>query len=242
MLTDTCNVPKHLWYAKKYKVYPDLFIETNNWTKIASNDDDNDEEEKVVQPKKVTKSLKKTVRNVIISSRIKKSFEARAKGSVLQNCDLPDQDEKSVAEIFQWKLGKKITINDEDPEETEPNEDDINIEDVENEASSEEEKKRLMNNKSNPYLYFLEAVGDETDDDHYGTGVLGGLQSWLGFAGSLGGHEMTGLGAADPGQHRRPWLRSVSRSGEQGDQGVNKKAEEHMTRHGYIFLTKLKIY
>ena len=49
----------------------------------------------------------------------------------------------------------------------------------------------------NPYIYFLDAVSgeqeDKSGDQGSGSGLLGGLQSWLGFAGSLGGAEMSNL-------------------------------------------------
>ena len=191
-----------------------------------------DKESLAGSSRKVPKSLKKVVKNVIISNRIRKSFESKVQGVTLENCDLPDHEERLVAEVLQWQTRHRIKIKDEhlkylDLEETQE----------ENEQVEEEGAKEEGKAVNNPYLYFLDAVEDENDEEHYGGGVLGGLQSWLGFAGSLGGHEMTSMGTNDPANTaRRPWLRK-QRSGEDG---VNKKAEEHMTRIAGEFCTWLR--
>ena len=55
----------------------------------------------------------------------------------------------------------------------------------------------------NPYIVFLDNIGDSVEEEA-GSGLLGGLKSWLGFAGS-----MTGAGAnvlSEP-QNNKPWLR-----------------------------------
>ena len=73
----------------------------------------------------------------------------------------------------------------------------------------------------NPYADFLDTVGDFQEEEI--GGLIGGLKSWLGFAGS-----MTGTGAAvlsEP-QTSRPWTRGPKT----GDDTMTKKAEEHMNK------------
>ena len=72
--------------------------------------------------------------------------------------------------------------------------------------SSDEEHSEDDNNHlhgHNPYIVFLDNIGDSVEEEA-GSGLLGGLKSWLGFAGS-----MTGAGAnvlSEP-QNNKPWLR-----------------------------------
>ena len=84
-------------------------------------------------------------------------------------------------------------------------------------------KKHKKNQKyvENPYAEFLDTIGDFQEED--GGGLMGGLKSWLGFAGS-----MTGTGAAvlsEP-QAARPWTRGEKT----GDDNMTRKAEEHMNK------------
>ena len=67
-------------------------------------------------------------------------------------------------------------------------------------------------------------------------GVLGGLQSWLGFAGSLGGNEVTSLSSFNINQVKRPWLRHEKSN----EEGMSKKAEEHMAKIAGDFCTWLR--
>jgi len=75
---------------------------------------------------------------------------------------------------------------------------------------------------SNAYAEFLDNLGSEVEDE--GAGLMGGLKSWLGFAGSMTG---TGAGVlADP-QASKPWVVKPDRSGEDA---LTRKAEEHMNK------------
>ena len=73
----------------------------------------------------------------------------------------------------------------------------VSIEESETTRVELDDTKVSQTAPDNPYLDFLDAVSGEQEDksaDHgSGSGLLGGLQSWLGFAGSLGGAEMTNL-------------------------------------------------
>ena len=81
--------------------------------------------------------------------------------------------------------------------------------------------KKNLTKMENPYAEFLDTIGDFQEED--GGGLIGGLKSWLGFAGS-----MTGTGAAvlsEP-QTGKPWTRTEKT----GDDNMTKKAEEHMSK------------
>ena len=88
----------------------------------------------------------------------------------------------------------------------------------------------------NPYFIFLEAVSGEEEEMGDIPGVMGGLQSWLGFAGSLGGNEVTNLSGVNINQVKRPWLRHEKSN----EEGMSKKAEEHMTKIAGDFCTWLR--
>ena len=69
------------------------------------------------------------------------------------------------------------------------------------EEQSEDDEHHLKGH--NPYIVFLDNIGDSGEEEA-GSGLLGGLKSWLGFAGS-----MTGAGAnvlSEP-QNNKPWLK-----------------------------------
>ena len=55
----------------------------------------------------------------------------------------------------------------------------------------------------NPYIDFLDNIGDDAEDDM--GGLMGGLKSWLGFAGSMTG---TGSNVLTDSQSNKPWQRS----------------------------------
>ena len=57
----------------------------------------------------------------------------------------------------------------------------------------------------NPYIEFLDNIGDDPEEDIAGAGLMGGLKSWLGFAGSMTG---TGSNVLSDSQTNKPWLRS----------------------------------
>ena len=89
------------------------------------------------------------------------------------------------------------------------------------EVEPPKKSKKNQTKMENPYAEFLDTIGEFQDDD--GGGLMGGLKSWLGFAGS-----MTGTGAAvlsEP-QTGKPWTRAEKT----GDDNMTKKAEEHMNK------------
>ena len=92
------------------------------------------------------------------------------------------------------------------------------------------------NFQENPYFIFLDAVSGEEEDLGDSPGVMGGLQSWLGFAGSLGGNEVTNMSSVNINQVRRPWLKHEKSN----EEGMSKKAEEHMTKIAGDFCTWLR--
>ena len=105
------KLPKHLWFGKKYKTYPNSELDTSKWTKIV-------EETNVIERvnlntiflftyhnicefQRQKKSFRKSARNIILSQRISKSIEAKIKGSTLKKCNLPSKAEAEVRES--WK-------------------------------------------------------------------------------------------------------------------------------------------
>ena len=92
---------------------------------------------------------------------------------------------------------------------------------ISTEVEPPKKSKKNQTKMENPYAEFLDTIGEFQDDD--GGGLMGGLKSWLGFAGS-----MTGTGAAvlsEP-QTGKPWTRAEKT----GDDNMTKKAEEHMNK------------
>ena len=89
----TDNLPKHLWFAKKYKVYPKLFVDTTKWQPLVP---------EPAQPpqSRGPRCLKKVVRSVILSRRIGSGFDAKIKGATLQKCKLPPETETEVKYII----------------------------------------------------------------------------------------------------------------------------------------------
>ena len=67
---------------------------------------------------------------------------------------------------------------------------------------------------------FLDNVGDDDEEEDAG-GLIGGLKSWLGFAGS-----MTGSVAAAEQQVTKPWLKGEKA----GEDAMTRKAEENMSK------------
>ena len=178
---DEDRLPKHFWFGKKYKVYPRLHVDTSSWTKIVP-----EQEEK--SPSRKRKSFKKLVRSVMMSQRLSKSCEGRIKGRLLAKCELPDNMQQNVADLLKWEVKKEVKIK-----VTDENDEIIEDEAVKEPSSKEAKKTDAVSPiLPNPYLGFLDAVSEE-EEDRDQLGLLGGLQSWLGFAGSLGGAEMTAL-------------------------------------------------
>ena len=134
---------------------------------------------------------------------------AQLKGKLLVKCELPEELHQETNEILGWVIPspkKQVSVA--------PASMSTEMEPPKNQA-------KKLNKMENPYAEFLDTIGDFQDED--GGGLMGGLKSWLGFAGS-----MTGTGAAvlsEP-QTGRPWTR-VEKT---GDDNMTKKAEEHMNK------------
>ena len=138
------------------------------------------------------------------------SIMAKLKGKLLVKCELPEELHKETNEILGWVLPgqtKQVSVA---PAAT-----------MSRELEPPKKDRKTLRELENPYAEFLETIGDFQEDE--GGGLMGGLKSWLGFAGS-----MTGTGAAvlsEP-QAGRPWTR-VEKT---GDDNMTKKAEEHMNK------------
>ena len=74
---------------------------------------------------------------------------------------------------------------------------------------------------NNPYADFLDTVGDFQEEEI--GGLIGGLKSWLGFAGSMTG---TGSAVLSEPQMVRPWIKGPRT----GEDNMTKKAEEHLSK------------
>ena len=81
----------------------------------------------------------------------------------------------------------------------------------------------MVNSKFNPYAEFLDNVDENEDEEGDGTGLIGGLKSWLGFAGSMAGG--TGASMSEP-QSSKPWIKGEK----SGEDAMTKKAEENMSK------------
>ena len=88
-------------------------------------------------------------------------------------------------------------------------------------VESPRKPKKNIKKTENPYAEFLDTIGDFQEED--GGGLMGGLKSWLGFAGSMTGTSSAVLSEPQTG---RPW----SRAEKTGDDNMTKKAEEHMSK------------
>ena len=183
------NLPKFLWFSKKYKVYPNLFVGTEHWKEIVP------EKEAVEKPSsRNPRPFKKVARSVILSQRLGRGFEAKLKGATLKQCQLPAQAELSVAKLMKWDVvSKSVRIEKDenlDKDLDEQREVDNALPPVKPADKKPQAQPKLT--PESPYLAFLELVsGEEVEPDQ--NNLLGGLQSWLGFAGSLGGIEMANM-------------------------------------------------
>ena len=74
----------------------------------------------------------------------------------------------------------------------------------------------------NPYAEFLDTIGDFQEEES--EGLMGGLKSWLGFAGSMTG---TGSAVLSEPQAAKPWTKTGHKTGEDA---MTKRAEEHMSK------------
>ena len=134
---------------------------------------------------------------------------AQLKGKLLVKCELPEELHQETNEILGWVIPspkKQVSVAPAG---------------MSSEMEPPKTQAKKLNKIENPYAEFLDTIADYQDED--GGGLMGGLKSWLGFAGS-----MTGTGAAvlsEP-QAGRPWTRMEKT----GDDNMTKKAEEHMNK------------
>ena len=70
-----------------------------------------------------------------------------------------------------------------------------------------QDKTHVVGESGNPYAEFLDNVKDSSTEDE-GAGLMGGLKSWLGFAGSMTGTGSTVLSEPMAG---KPWLRGADK-------------------------------
>ena len=134
-----------------------------------------------------------------------------------------------VAELLKWEVPGQSAAHSRSEEQEQ------------RQTAGEDRRRRKSksfnkNVKDSPYIIFLDAVSGEEEEEGESPGVMGGLQSWLGFAGSLGGNEVTNLSSVNINQVKRPWLRHEKSN----EEGMSKKAEEHMAKIAGDFCTWLR--
>ena len=137
------------------------------------------------------------------------SIMAQLKGKLLVKCELPEDLHHETNEILGWVLpGQKKQVS---------------VAPVATMSTAVEPPKKHQKNAKvdNPYAEFLETIGDFQEED--GGGLIGGLKSWLGFAGSMTGTSAAVLSEPQTG---KPWTRTEKT----GDDNMTKKAEEHMSK------------
>ena len=183
------SLPKYLWFSKKYKVYPNLFVGTENWKEIVP-----EKEAAKKTSGRNPRPFKKVARSVILSQRLGRGFEAKLKGATLKQCQLPDEEELSVAKLMKWDVvSKNVRIeNDENLDKDLDKQQKVDNALPPVKPADKKHQDKPKSAPESPYLAFLELVsGEEVEADQ--NNLLGGLQSWLGFAGSLGGTEMANM-------------------------------------------------
>ena len=92
----------------------------------------------------------------------------------------------------------------QDSEQQQPQVPETEKEDEAEDSEDEEEVagRAAASRHPNPYAEFLAAITDSPEEE--GAGLMGGLKSWLGFAGSMTGTAASVLGDSGP---NKPWLR-----------------------------------
>ena len=92
----------------------------------------------------------------------------------------------------------------QDSEQHQSQEPETEKEDEAEDSEDEEEVagRAAASRHPNPYAEFLAAITDSPEEE--GAGLMGGLKSWLGFAGSMTGTAASVLGDSGP---NKPWLR-----------------------------------
>ena len=179
------SLPKFLWFSKKYKVYPNLFVGSEIWEKIVP-----DKEAASSPSGRNPRSFKKVARSVILSQRLGRGFQAKLKGATLKQCQLPPQAELNVANLMKWDVvSKNVRLENEDLDEDFDEKRDIVNPLPPVKSADKREQHQAKSVEESPYLAFLDLVSEEEVEADQNN-LLGGLQSWLGFAGSLGGTEM----------------------------------------------------
>ena len=88
------NLPKFLWFGKKYKVYPHHLIQRDTWSSHLGSGVG---EGTVAGPP----SFRNIVRKVIISHRLSRSIDAKHKGATLQQCNLSPENETKVSFLLE---------------------------------------------------------------------------------------------------------------------------------------------
>ena len=89
------------------------------------------------------------------------------------------------------------------PAEEENNKDAVHEEDNKDKEDDRDDEPPVVGDHGNPYAVFLDNVKDSTTEEE-GAGLMGGLKSWLGFAGSMTGTGSTVLSEPMAG---KPWLK-----------------------------------
>ena len=208
-------------------------IDTMGWARIGQ------EEERESKPKH-GKTLKQVASRIRISQKLTNGLEANMKGKVLVKCELPKDVQNQVNRILEWSIDSGDTEQDVRLEQDmieiiEPEEMLLHEEKpVPNNPKSADGRKDPTNKKDNPYGVFLDAVAGEEDEDDDNKGLVSGLKSWLGFAGTLSRTSSVPSAATD--QQKPPWLKGENT----GDDTMTKKAEENMTKIAGEFCTWLK--
>ena len=93
---DDHNLPKFLWFSKKYKVYPHHLIHRDTWSSHGGHGTGVGEGTVRGPP-----SFKNIVRKVMISHGLSRSIDAKHKGVTLQQCDLTSENETKARKTFQ---------------------------------------------------------------------------------------------------------------------------------------------
>ena len=227
------DLPRFPWYGRRYRKANRVLIDTTGWAKIGP-----EEGEELKQ--KHEKSIKQVASRIRISQKLSNGLEANMKGKVLLKCELPQNVQTQVNRVLDWSLDSGDGYQGEDVGQNNIEQEELSLEgeksiDMEKELKTADLKMDPTNTKDNPYGVFLDAVAGEDDDkEDRNKGLIGGLKSWLGFAGTL---SQTGSAPSAPAdQQKPPWLKGENT----GDDTMTKKAEENMTKIAGEFCAWLK--
>ena len=112
------------------------------------------------------------------------------------------------------KVILKIDNTKEEVEEKSEADEERKSDEEDEERQSEEEEDPVKDRSYNPYKDFLNTIGEGEEEEAQGAGLMGGLKSWLGFAGS-----MTGTG-----ERSHMSLAKCEQSGVKCEQSATEKA------------------